>query len=339
MVIQENSYLVKDQPIATERDLHIEFIWRWGGSATNSILDPTTKIFTTPGVEGLIGYKDDAKCAVVYGDPVCASKDLSALSTAFHRYCTQLGKDIVYIATSKPFTCWAIDNNICGTSIEFGVELRINPQGDPRKLAGSSAHVLRSKVHQAERAGVTVHEYNGKEITLEKQIEEVAAAWLAGRKGPQVYIGNVNVFDDRVGKRWLYATLHGKIVGFVMLNQLKEHGGWFLDKLITNQAPNGTSELLVISAIDLLQGEGCQFLAFGLAPIAELGEIKGLGKFSTWLARKVYLISYRILNLAGRRKFWEKYHPECEPCYLLFSRKGLGISELIAIRQALNISF
>lgn len=339
MTIQENSLLTENQPICMERNLQLEYLRRWGGSATNSILDPTTKIFTTPGVEGLIGYREQSRCALAYGDPVCASKDIPALTTAFHQFCAQTGKDIVYIAARKPFTSWARDNNLCGTSIEFGVELTINPQNDPRKQTGSNAQLLRGKTQQAARSGITVHEYLENNLILEKQIEEVAAAWLAGRKGPQVYIGNVNIFDDRYGKRWLYATLNGTVVGFVMLNLLKARGGWFLDKLITNQAPNGTSELLVTSAMDLLREEGCEFITFGPAPLAELGEITGLGTTSTWLARKGYQITYRILSLAGRRKFWEKYNPQSEPCYLLFSRKGLGIRELIGLGQSLNISF
>lgn len=338
MIVQEDSLSIDTQTASLDRNLLVEYLRRWGGSAANAVLDPCNKIFTTPGIEGVICYRDGTRCIITYGDPVCAPKDIPNLTTAFHRYCADLAKDIVYIGTLKSFTQWAL-NNICGTSIEFGVELTINPQQDPKKYEGSNGQLLRGKVRHALREGVTVQEFKGDDAILEKQIEDVATAWLAGRKGPQVYIADVNLFDDRYGKRWLYATMKGKVVGVVMLSLLKEHKGWLIDRLITNQAPNGTSELLVTTALDILRAEGCEFVTFGPSPAPKLGEIKGLGNTSTWLARKGYGLAYRFLNLAGRHKFWEKYHPQSEPCYLMFSRKGLGLSEISGLIHALNISF
>lgn len=337
MAVQESS-LVIENPSPLTRNVLIEYLRRWGGSTTDALLDPGCKIFTTSGIEGLIGYRDETKCVVSYGDPVCASKDIPLLTTAFHRYCTQLGKDIIYVATSKSFTHWALEN-LGGASIEFGAELTINPQNDPQMRTGSNAQMLRGKVRHAERTGVIIHEYDGENPAIEKHIEEIAMAWLAARKGPQVYIAHVNLFDDRVGKRWLYATMQNRIVGVVMLHQLKEHKGWLLNRLMTSHAPSGTSELLVISALNILKEEGCEFASFGIAPSAELNEIVALGKLAALLARKVYRLAYRFLKLEGQRKFWEKYHPQEEPCYLLFSKKGLGMKELSSLMHALNIGF
>lgn len=338
MVMQESS-LIEGRSISAERNILVEYVRRWGGPTSDAVLDPACKIFMAPGIEGLIGYRDEPGCIVAYGDPVCAFKDIPALTSAFHRYCAQIKKEIVYIATLKSFTKWALEN-ICSTSIEFGVELTISPQNDPKKRVGPYAQLVRRKVRRAQQIGTIVQEYKGGDEALEKQFEELAISWLAARKGPQVYIAHVNLFDDRLGKRWLYATTQSKVVGIIVLNRLEEQNGWLLNKLmIANDALHGTPEMLVTSALDILREEGCKFATFGIAPSFELGEINGMGKISTFLARQIYRCAYRFLSLQGLRKFWEKYHPQGEPCYLLFSRKAVGWKELSGLMQALNIGF
>ena len=53
------------------------------------------------------------------------------------------------------------------------------------------------------------------------------------------------------------------IVGTVILNQYKGHKGWFLTNLMEIPgAPHGTSELLVVSALETLANEGCTFVIF-----------------------------------------------------------------------------
>lgn len=337
MSVQESSLIIEDQNTSPERNVLVEYLRRWGGSAANAVLDLQCKMFTTPEVQGLISYRNESKCIVTYGDPVCDPKDIPILTIAFHQYCKQLGKEVVYIGTSKAFMQWAMQHT-CSTAIEFGAELFINPQDNQINRKGSNGLLLRGKMRQAERAGVLIKEFNGNDINIQKQIEQVAQEWLAARKGPQVYIAEINLFDDRFGKRWLYATQNDKIIGLVMLSLMVEHKGWLLDRLLTSNAPNGTSELLAATALDILENEGCQYVTFGPTPLPQLGTVEGLGTISEWIARKGYLLAYYFLNLSGRRKFWEKYHPQGQPCYLLFSRKGIGLKELSGLIEALNIS-
>lgn len=62
------------------------------------------------------------------------------------------------------------------------------------------------------------------------------------------------------------------------MNRLKVSQGWLVRLvMVTPEALNGTSELLITSAGALLRKEKCCFLAFGVAG-SDFGEILGLDK-------------------------------------------------------------
>ena len=319
----------------SDNDRVVEMVRRWGGCTTDAVLDPAMKFFSTPDVEGIVSYRPEWGCAVVYGDPICAPENMATLATAFHRFTKAENRVVVYIATSKAFAYWAVEK-VCSSLVEFGRELILDPSMDPRKRTGDNASLVRRKVKQAAREGVVVHEYKGNDPALEREIVQVGDQWLQGRKGHQVHISDVYLFDNRPGKRWIYGKRGDKIVAVLTLNRLDEQKGWLLNHLmITPDAPNGTSELLVVTALEILEKEGCRFVTVGTVTVPELGEIIGLGKFSTWLARSGFKAATKVVHLDGLYTFWGKYAPESRPAYLLFSRKRIGFREILGLKNAL----
>jgi lysylphosphatidylglycerol synthetase-like protein (DUF2156 family) len=282
----------------------------------------------------MIGYRVESRCAIVFGDPVCSRSDKERLALAFQHYCREQGWEIVYVTASKEFADWAIQN-ICGALIEFGEELIFDPFNDPKQ--GSKGRLLRGKVNQALRNGTEVREYISHDPILEKAIEQVGVTWLKARKGPQIYLAHVHLFAERIGKRWFYAVKGGHIVGVLLMNQLEAKKGWLMQLLMTTpEACNGTSELLVTAVIETLRKEGCRFLAFG-ATASEFGEIIGLSKPSTWLARGAFKIAKKIFSLDGRRKYWQKFNPQSERSFVLFGQSRITMRAVIGMMRALNV--
>lgn len=321
-----------------ERRLIIERLRNWGGSASDALLDPSCKMFTIPNIDGLIGYKTELSNAIVFGDPVCAPSDIPKLTHAFHEYCTEQGLNVIYVMATELFAKWAMQN-LCKALIEVGEELSIDPYCDPRAKEDVNGGLVRRKVRHAQREGVVVHEYLDEDVNLETEMETVGDAWLKSRHGPQIFISHVRLFENRFGKRWFYAEQNGKIVGVVMLNQLHAHQGWLLNHLmIKPEAPHGTPELLVVSALEAVKQEGCHFVNFGTVPARQIGEIQGFGKITTLMLRKAFDSAKWFFKLEGRKKFWEKYHPESQGSYVLFSKSGIGLSDIVAIMRALNAS-
>lgn len=320
----------------TRNDI-VSLVRKWGGCTSDAVLDPACSIFSVPEIEGLLGYRKGPGCFVVYGDPICDPKNLPKLTEIFHQHCHQIKHTIIYISASQKFAQWALQN-VCKTSIEFGGELFIDPHNDPRKATGIYASLVRRKVKQAIREGVSIHEYADSNAQLEQNIEALGEHWLENRRGPQIYISHVHLFKDREGKRWIYAKFKEKIVGVAVLNKLESRQGWLLNHLMVSQeAPNGTSELLVVTILEMLAKEGCHFVTFGHTPERELGQILGFNSFTKWTLKNAYKVVRKIFKFDRRTKFWQKFFPSIEPSYVLISQARVGIKELIALMRATNV--
>jgi lysylphosphatidylglycerol synthetase-like protein (DUF2156 family) len=319
-----------------DRSYIVELVRRWGGSTSDAVLEPTMQIFQHRDIEGFIAYRPSMQCAIVFGDPICSPTDRATLAIAFHRFAEEKGYSVIYIAASQSYAHWAV-NNVCGSLIEFGQELIFTPPSDPRKNTGTHASLVRRKTKQAHRQGVTIHEYIRYDPALENAIDQVKVEWLNSRQGLQVHISNVYLFTDCLGKRWFYAKLDNKVIGVIALNHLQARNGWLLNHLmVVPDAPNGVSELLMATALETLEKEGCPFASIGSIASSKLGEIRGLSALTTSMTRVIFKIASKIIHLKGLNTFWGKFYPQSEPSYLIFSRKRIGIRELLSLKRAMS---
>jgi lysylphosphatidylglycerol synthetase-like protein (DUF2156 family) len=293
--------------------------------------------FSTPSSAGFIAYRLVGRCAVVFGDPVCPDADRDALVLSFQRLMREKGNEIVYVAASESLARFIAEKEK-GAFIEFGKELIFDPHADPRKKTGENASLVRRKVKQAIREGVSICEYTSPDTALEQAIEQVGILWLESRRGLQMHISDVYLFENKPGKRWFYAKLGERVVGVLCANELQAHKGWLLNHLmVTKEAPRGTSEWLMVSVLETLAQEGCHFATVGTVPLEALGEVAALGRFSQWVARKMFKLARRFVKLDGLDTFWGKFLPEKErPTYLVFSRNQVGIKELLGLMRTLS---
>lgn len=334
---------IEENPRATstineERLQHIKLIRKWGGITSDALLDPACYYYMENGIEGLVGYKLENNTAVVFGDPVCDPKVIPALVASFHNYTREKNWNTLYISASEKFARWAVSKE-CAALIQFGEEFFIDPHNDPRKKKGTHASLVRRKVRHAEHEGTTVHEYLEHNEQLEKAIDEVGILWLEGRRGPQIHISNVRLFNDRHGKRWFYAQQNKRVVGAAVLNRLEKDNGWLLNHIVfTPDAPGGTPELLVTTALEAAAHEGCHYVTFGNSPASKLGETLGFSTVSSYLARAGYSFASKFFHLGGHKVFWDKFAPDSRPSYLLFTQPKIGLKELRALVNALNVS-
>lgn len=312
----------------------IDAVRTWGDINSDGILDTTCHIFAVPHITGLIGYRKDSRNAVVLGDPVCAPENKGMLAKAFQDYCKEQKLGVVYTIASEDFAKWAAEH-LSASLIEFGDRIILNPIDNPMKKTGPKAVLVRKKVKRATKDGVAVREYTGEDLELEKQIEQIGQDWVKARKGPQVYLSPLSIFSDKQGKRWFYATWEGHVIGLLVLNEISSVKGWMMNNLmLTNEAPVGTSELLVISALQQLEKENCQFVLAGPTPTKRLGKMTGMGRLKQTFTRLAYQIATKVFNLDGQVVFWEKFQPTIEGSYLLFPEQNLNLLSVKAILHA-----
>ncbi len=332
-----NNKLILDPDLLQipNRQQIIEWVRQWSGSTVDAVLESQTHIYSIAKIEGFIAYRISHGCAVVFGEPICAVNDREILTKSFHQFMVSKNRRIIYLIVTQEFAQWAI-NNVCKALFQFGDELYLNPQSDPSKTSGSNSRLIRKKIKHAALEGVTVQEYFPHHIALENAIDAVSQQWLKKHRG-HLHISALSLFNHRIGKRWFYAKVQNKIVGVVVLNQIKAKQGWFLNNLLViPEAPHGTSELLVITVVKTLAKESSHYVNLGMVPNSNPGKFIGLNKFSSGLIHMTFRFAHYLGHLEGLNVFWSKFNPIKSPGYILLSRKSFGLRELLAIK---NVSY
>jgi hypothetical protein len=86
-----------------------------------------------------------------------------------------------------------------------------------------------------------------------KKIEEVAKIWLKNRQGTRTGLIPVNIFKNRVNKRWFFAKIKDNIVGLLTLNKFSNNR-FVINLLIhTPTSPPETSDFIVLKTIEYLK--------------------------------------------------------------------------------------
>ena len=324
-----------DTPVLS-RSRMIQLVRRWGDVNSDALLDPSCQHFTAPDMEGFIGYRIAASNAVVYGEPVADNADKPLLASTFQKECMERGLGVVYMMSSGSFTEWAL-THLDAVSFEFGIQFLFDPLHNPFDNTGEKAGLVRRKVKRALKEGVTAQEYLGGDTFIEEGIEGVTSDWLNRRQGIQIHISHLQLFSDRVGKRYIYAQREGKIVGILTLNEIRARSGWLLNHVMTTKnAPQGTSELLVTTALQIVAAENCRCVVAGPVPGKCLQSVRGIHPALVhplkWLFRGIGL----FCRLDRHIPFWDKFQPNTESSYVLFPKKNLTCRSLKALLRALN---
>lgn len=326
----ENMYNLQDDLTHFEKpELLASTVKRLGNPESTALLHSPCCVFQIPQVDGMIGYQQVGKCAVVIGDPICLPEDIPELTKAFHTHCQNCHLKIVYFLVHEDFAHWAI-NNGCRTLIQVGEELSIDPTHFKNRQK------LRWKIKQSIQQGVTVKEYKNFDPAIENEINNTLLTWVKERAGPQIHLGK-NFLNRGSTNRIFYAEQHDKMKGLLVLSPVDRFQGWVVSSyLATSDAPVGTTEHLMVSAFDVLSNEECHFLCLGAVSGSQLGEVVGVGSLGKSMADLIFKFARWFFKLDAKARYLKKYHPHLCPTFLLCTDK-LNLSELFAIKHVLNV--
>lgn len=308
----------------------IELLILYGSATSEAMFDYPCHFFRIPRGKGVIAYRIESSRAVVMGEPLCPPNELIELTCAFHIYCRDAHLHVIYIGVSEKFV--NIAQAYCPISIEVCEELIFDPQKD----LYSQSHRLKQRMNKAVKHGLTFFEYIPSNPSIENALLEIGRKWQKARKSPSLHLGHLNFFQNREGKRWFYVKDNNQITSLAMLSRLDAHQGWLLKFFFTLPgAYSETSEFLMLSLLDKLKKENCQFLTKGVVPLDALGKINGVGWFFQPLHWIYNTISF-VFKFKTHKQYWSRYDPKKEPSYLLFSRSKLGIQDLRALFKVLT---
>lgn len=273
---------------------------------------------------------------VVLGEPVCAPENVRAILTSFTRShpnaaFVQIGESVGRILEDLGFFI-----NRSGTEIFLDLE--------DFSLRGRRREDLRTMLNSALRNGVTVLERGDVDISG-AEVDRVNQEWLSTRRvrtGELSFMVRPALHFSEPFVRKLYAFAKEKLVGFAYYDPLFRNGSVVGFHAMTNRygldAPKGTSYLMDLSMVRILQEEGVPKFTLGFSPFSQVGAGEHF-RFNQ-LTKLNFRFAYRCLNVLynfrGQELRKRKYRGRVEPLY--FASKGGFFTPIVNLLAVCRVS-
>lgn len=222
---------------------------------------------------GAVVYVQRGSVLVANGDPLCAPEHTGDVLRAFAAFARHSRQTCAFLGASARLQAIAVEAGF--GSFKVGEEIVFDlatyaPRGDRAKKA-------RAARNQAIRAGVVVRGYcpsQERDEWLERQMTEVANAWLATRPaGGLGFSLRLEPLRHAERKQYFIAEHEGRVVAFVACSSLPGRQGVYLeDVLRLPDAPYGCSDLLILHALEALAAARLNMATLGVAPLQRVEE-------------------------------------------------------------------
>jgi phosphatidylglycerol lysyltransferase len=143
-------------------------------------------------------------------------------------------------------------------------------------------------------------------------------------------------------RRIFVAERRGELVGFVVASPVPRRRGWLIEQIIRGHgAVNGTSELMIDTAIRALAVDGSEFVTLGLSPLSRRALTEG-GPNPLWLRLVLGWVrahGRRFYNFDGLDAFKAKFQPaRWEPIFAIANEAHFSPLTLYAVAAAFTQS-
>lgn len=285
---------------------------------------PGARLWSCPETEGAVVFTDVGKVWLVPGDPLANAANQAEVTASFLRAANAAGRSVGFMPVTERFAKQSRHLGLRAIKIGSAPYFDLAswaPRGDRAKKA-------RAGVNQANRAGVQVSEVSRIDATLIRETDCLCKSWLTTKRSPTKFgwLFSVDLFQHSERKKYFTARdPKGRLVGFLAASPIPARQGWYLeDVLRLPEAPNGTADLLVVEALNLLKRDGAKLATLGTAPLAMEGISDSSVHYSHKLSTATRLIASAFAifyNFDGVRRFKAKFAPSWwESEYILVSQ-------------------
>lgn len=331
--------LEPDQPAPSELGHARWLVMQHGWNATvYQILNPGIRHWFAAAGDAVVGYVLRHGVRVVAGAPVCAPERLSAVAWEFETDAAAARESVCYVCAEH-----RVESLYRGRSGYARVELGAQPVWDPRRwpeiLAGKSS--LRAQLHRARNKGVAVEEWAGARAENNAELRRCLDQWLSTRGLPPLhFLVEPETLSSLTDRRIFVAHRSNEVVGFLIASPVPERYGWLVEQNLRGaKAPNGTTELLLDTAVRTLAGDGAEYVTLGLAPLSQLANAPK--DVNPWWLR--FLLAWlrahgrRFYNFRGLEAFKAKFQPSrWDPVYAIVNEAKFSPFTLYAVAAAFS---
>ena len=283
-----------------------------------------TRVWICAEPRGAIAYNEFGKVWLVPGDPLASVENFAKISDCFLQKAHAEGRVVGFMPATEEFAKQVSRLDLrtikIGSAPYFDLATWA-PRGDRAKKA-------RAGVNQARRAGVHVRQVINVDEKLIRETTCLCKSWLTTRRSAIRFewLLTVDPFRHKEKKKYFTARdANGRLVGFLAASPIPARTGWYLeDVLRSKNAPNGTTDLLVVEALASLKHSGAKLATLGTALMSAEAIADPDIHVSAALSRATGFFAgccSIFYNFDGVRRFKAKFAPSWwESEYVLISR-------------------
>jgi len=325
--------------ISAERERARSLILDFGWNATAyQILNPGIELWFSRAGHGVVGYVRHHRTRVVCGAPVCDAARLESIAAEFVENAHALGDQVCYFGAGE-----RLEESYAERSDWSRVLLGAQPIWNPLHwtTAVANRRSLRAQFNRARNKGVVVTEWASERAENNPSLRRCLSQWLAARNLPPLhFMVEPETLSQLRDRRVFVAEMRDVVVGFTVLSPVPGRNGWLVEQIVRgSNAPNGTAELLIDSAMRAVAESGATYATLGLSPLSQRAGIIPPPQ-PLWLRlllRWVRLHGSRFYNFVGLDAFKAKFNPDSwEPIYGIAEGKRFPPSALYAIAGAFS---
>jgi len=299
------------------------------------ILNPGMRLWFSPDGEAVVGYVTANNYRIVGGAPVCAPERLARTAAEFSEDTRRARQRLCYFGAQGRLMDQLVPQG-AGSALLLGAQ----PVWDPRHwrsiLAGKAS--LRAQLSRARNKGVAVRPLREEIEARRPDLQRVLDEWLSTRGLPPMhFLVEWNILPRLLDRRLFVAERGGETIGFLIASPVPARNGWLIEQIIRGHAaPNGTTELLLDTAICSLAEEGAGYVTLGLSPLSRAVPQEPVPPWTLRLPLAwVRVHGKRFYRFEGLEHFKRKFLPESwEPIYAITDRPRISLRVLYAIAGA-----
>lgn len=317
------------------RELVLHYGWN---STCFQIVNPGMEYWFGEDGESVVAYVTTKHARVVAGAPVCSAASLSEIVVKFENESAEIGKNVCYFGAEERL------ENLCRDSAGHSkVLLGAQPVWHPANWpdAVKRKRSLRAQLNRAANKGVEISEWPIDRAKDNPLLWACLQEWLDTKGLPPLsFMIEPSTLRHLDGRRVFIAERGERVVAFLVLSPIPTRSGWLTEQFPhTNDAPNGTIELMIDSAFRRLAEDGAQYVTLGLSPLSERARIEAfenpmwLRAFLAWMRKH----GQRFYNFDGLDAFKAKMSPEYwEPIFAISNEPDFSRRTLFSIGEAFS---
>jgi phosphatidylglycerol lysyltransferase len=314
-----------------------ELVLRYGWNTTAyQILNPGISHWFAAAGDAVLGYVQHFGARIVAGAPVCAQVRLAEVAAEFERDSATDGWRVCYFCAESRLETVLRDSER-HSLVLLGAQPTWQPARWPRIFERHTS--LKAQLNRARNKAVMVSEWPTDRASREPALLRCLREWLDTRAFPTLHFLVEPMTLERLYDRRIFvAERRGEVIGFVVASPVPQRHGWLIEQIIRGRgAVNGTSELMIDTAVRAMAASGAEFVTLGLSPLSRRAAIE-LEPNPLWLRVLLAWVrahGRRFYNFDGLDAFKAKFQPErWEPVFAIANEAHFSPLTLYAVAAA-----